>query len=270
MTTFPIYIITGGVGTSGEQVVRTALAQFEGCQIPLEIVAHVSHVDQIAEVVQKASVSGGLIVHTLVDESLREALVELGRERNVIAIDLIGPLLLHLARLLQQEPLGQPGLYREMNEYYFKRIDAIEFTVAHDDGHKPHELDQAEIVITAVSRAGKTPLSIYLSTRGWKVANVPLVPGIDPPEMLFKINAQRVVGLEIAPDRLISYRQRRQSTLGVHGKSAYTDLGAIYEEAEYARSIFRKGGFAVVSVTDKSIEESADEVIAQVSRRLRG
>ena len=111
----------------------------------------------------------------LVDADLRSALLDLIRDYGVPAIDLMGPMLLHLAHILDKPPIGQPGLYRQLHEDYFKRIEAIEFTVDHDDGRKPHELGLAEIVIVGVSRVGKTPLSMYLSTRGWKVANVPLV-----------------------------------------------------------------------------------------------
>lgn len=270
MNTPYIFIVTGGVGTSGEQVVRTALAQFEDHRADVQIVGQVTQIGQIAQVVDDAAQSGGMIVHTLVDACLREELVTLARERNVVAIDLIGPLLLSLTRLFQQQPLGQPGLYREMREHYFKRIEAIEFAVAHDDGQRPDRLGEAEIVLIGVSRAGKTPLSMYLSTRGWKVANVPLVPEMIPPDTLFEIDNRRVIGLDIEPAQLIAYRERRQRTLGVPGKSSYTDPEAVYAEVDYARIIFRRGRFAVVPVTDKPIEESADEVIARVSRRLRG
>ena len=124
-------------------------------------------------------------------------------------------------------------------------------------------------IITGVSRAGKTPLSMYLSTRGWKVANVPLIPEIAPPEPLFEVDARRVVGLLIDPTQLIEYRRRRQRTLGVGAASVYTDPTSIEHEIEFAQTIFRRGGFAIVDVTNKPIEESADEVIDRVSRRLR-
>lgn len=265
----PIFIVSGGAGLSGEQLARTALAQFEDAKVPIEIVPHVQRIEQLEEVVQRAVLSGGIIVHTLVDANLRSALVELTRERSVAAIDLIGPLLLHLTRILGERPLGQPGLYRQLREDYFKRIEAIEFAVDHDDGRKPHELGLAEIVIVGVSRVGKTPLSMYLSTRGWKVANVPLVREVPPPAELFEIDARRVVGLTIDEEQLAAYRQRRGTKLGLAGRMSYTDQAAIYEEMAYARAVFQRGRFAVVDITDKPIEESADEVVEHVVRRLR-
>lgn len=265
-----IYIVSGGTGASGEHLVRTALAQFEDHNNTVEVVPRIEHAGQIEDVVRQAAESGGLIAHTLVDARLRAMMIERARDYNAAAIDLMGPLLLHLTRLLQQEPLGQPGLYRQLREDYFDRIEAIEFTVDHDDGRKPHELHQAEIVLVGVSRTGKTPLSMYLSTRGWKVANVPLVQQMTPPDELFAIDSRRVVGLTVHPNQLITYRRRRQSHLGNLGqRSPYTHPEAVQDEIAYARAIFRRGGFAVVDVTDKPIEESADDVIAHVTRRLR-
>lgn len=267
MSTPPVFIVSGGLGTSGEQVVRTALAQFQENHASVIIVPHVYHAEQIEEIVERAVTESGIIVHTLVDADLRSLLLDLAHARNITAIDLIGPLLMQLTRLLQQKPLGQPGLYRQLHEDYFKRIEAIEFTVAHDDGLKPHELGQAEIVLTGVSRVGKTPLSMYLSTRGWQVANVPLVPDIAPPPELFQIDRGRVVGLDIEPDQLLTYRQLRQQRIGAGRSSAYTDIRAIYDELEFAHEIFRRGGFGVIDITNKPIEESADDVIARITRR---
>jgi len=268
MSTPPIFIVSGGAGLSGEQLVRTALAQFASADVPIEIVPHVRR-DQLEDVVKRAVVSGGIIVHTLVDADLRSALLDLIRDYGVPAIDLMGPMLLHLAHILDKPPIGQPGLYRQLHEDYFKRIEAIEFTVDHDDGRKPHELGMAEIVIVGVSRVGKKPLSMYLSTRGWKVANVPLVREIAPPAELFEIDARRVVGLTIDEEQLAAHRRRRAMKLGMDRQVPYTDPASLYAEMEYAQAILRRGRFAVVDITNKPIEESADEVVEHVVRRLR-
>lgn len=269
MAELPIFIVSGGKGSSGTHIVHTALAQFKANDAALHVVADVERVVQVEDIVRRAEETGGIIVHTLVDATLRDALTETARAHNITAIDLIGPLLMVLTRVFQREPLGQPGLYRQLREDYFRRMEAIEFAVSHDDGRKPHELDQAEIILTGLSRSGKTPLSMYLSTRGWKTANVPLVPEMTPPEILFEVDARRVVGLYIAPANLISYRRRRQLTLGVGSESVYTDPTSIEAEIKFARAVFRRGRFSVLDVTDKPIEESADEVIARVTRNLR-
>lgn len=262
-----IFIVSGGMGTSGEQIVRTALAQFPEAEVQVHVTAHVRQAAQLEEVVAQAAGSNSIIVHTLVNADLRQALIDLARQRQVEAIDLMGHLLTALSALLKQPPLGQPGLYRELHQTHFERVEAIEFTVKHDDGRNPHELGLAEIVLVGVSRTGKTPLSIYLSTWGWKVANVPLIKDIPPPEALFKIDPGRVVGLTVAPEELADHRRWRQRRLGLSGQTAYADLAQIVEEVQAARQVFRQGGFPVVDVTNKPIEESAREVIALVTRR---
>ncbi len=265
----PIYIVSGGQGLSGEQLVRTALAQFQNADVPVVIIGGVRQIEQLEEAIKQAAVNGGTVVHTLVDLDLRRALIRLARDRNVPAIDLMGQVLSRLARVLGQEPLGQPGLYRQMHQTYLDRIEAIEFTVAHDDGRNPHEWSQAEIVLVGVSRVGKTPLSIYLSVLGWKVVNVPLLKDVPPPRELFDLDRRRVVGLTIEPGQLISHREQRQQRLGAPGQSAYTNPGELYDEIEVARQLYRRSGFAVVDVTDKPIEESGDEIIALLTRRLQ-
>ena len=181
----------------------------------------------------------------------------------------IGRLLSHLSGVLDQEPAGQPGLYRQLRQAYFDRVEAIEFTMAHDDGKNQQGWGRAEIILVGVSRVGKTPLSMYLAVRGWKVANVPLLPEIPPPPKLFELDRRRIVGLIIEPGQLIDHRQQRQRRLNVSGGSAYTDPVKLYEEIEEARKMYRRNGFAMVDITDKPIEESADEVIGLVTRRLQ-
>lgn len=265
----PLYVVSGGVGASGEQLTQTALAQFENPDIPVIIVPYVRKVAQIKDVVKKAAASDGTILHTLVDLELRQAMIRQAHDRNVVAIDGMGQLISRLANVLEQEPQGQPGLYRQLRQDYFDRVAAIEYTVAHDDGRRPDEWHLAEIMLIGVSRAGKTPLSIYLSTLGWKVANYPLVKEVELPEELFKLDRRRVAGLVIDPGQLVTHRQQRQRRLGVSNKSSYTNPVDLFEEVKEAKKLFRRHGFAIVNVTDKPIEESADEVIALINRRLK-
>jgi hypothetical protein len=265
MNSLKIFIISGGTGASADQLVRTALAQFQNVDIPIIIASQISNTAQLQEIVVQAAATGGIIVHTLVDANLREQLADLVHDYQLVHFDLIGPLLNHLQLQLRQEPLGQPGLYRKLREHDLKRIEAIEFAVAHDDGQRIHELHRAEIVLVGVSRVGKTPLSIYLSTLGWKVANVPLVKDISPSPILFEIDHRHVVGLTIEPGQLFVYRQRH---LGASLSSPYTEPQALVEELEFARQIFRQGQFAVFDMTDKPVEESANEIINIIARRL--
>jgi regulator of PEP synthase PpsR (kinase-PPPase family) len=265
----PVYIISGGVGASGEQLVRTVLAQFPDNRVPVTVVGNVREIDQIEAAVSQAQRTGGTIVHTLVEAHLRHALVEMAGRAGVPAIDLVGGLLSRLADVLGRAPLGHPGLYRKLHQVYFERIEAIEYTLAHDDGKDPQGWPRAEIVLTGVSRTGKTPLSIYLSVLGWRVANVPLVPGMPVPPGLFRLDRRRVVGLTIEPGQLLIQRKQRQSRLGAPGYSAYVDPAAVSAEVQEAYRQFQEGGFSIIDVTDKTIESSADEIIRLMARQIR-
>jgi [pyruvate, water dikinase]-phosphate phosphotransferase / [pyruvate, water dikinase] kinase len=256
----PIYVVSGGSGASGERIVETLLSQFPGSNVPVIGVAHVRKMKEIEEVVKRARAEGGTIVHTLVDDKLREALISLGEKNRVATIDLMGALLDRLSEVLGRKPLGQPGLYRQLHRDYFRRVDAIDFAVAHDDGQRPEDLGLADIVLIGVSRCGKTPLSMYLAVQGWKVANVPLIMDVPPPQELFKIDRRRVVGLSIEYEQLMVHRKKRLGRIGTAGHSAYADPAKVFEEMEAARRIYAKGGFSVISVTNKPIEMTADEI----------
>jgi hypothetical protein len=266
----PIFLVSGGLGTSGEQIVRTVLAQFPAPEPPVVVVPRVRRVAELEGVVERAAATGGTIVYTLVNGELRDALGALAQARRVFAIALMGELLSHLAQVLGHEPAGKPGLYRLQREDYFKRMDAIAFAVGHDDAQRIEELSEAEIVLVGPSRVGKTPLSIYLSVLGWRVANVPLIPGVPPPAELLEVDRRRVVGLVIEAAQLISHRRWRRATLGIPQDSPYTNPAQIYEEIEWARGFCRQNGFAILDVTDRPIESSAEEVIALINRRVSG
>lgn len=169
---------------------------------------------------------------------------------------------------LGTQSVNAPGLYRRVNSRYYNRIEAIEYTLKHDDGLNPGRLRDAEIILTGVSRSGKTPLSVYMSMFGWKVANVPLVNGIDPPEELFKIDPQRVFGLYIKSPYLIAQRYKRLRQMNNLDNNDYVDKKHVNDELHNALTIFEKGGFTKIDVTNKPIETTANEIIAMVSDRF--
>jgi [pyruvate, water dikinase]-phosphate phosphotransferase / [pyruvate, water dikinase] kinase len=262
----PIFIVSGGAGALGKHVARIALSQFPGITPQVIVIPQVSQLDQLPAVVEQVAERRGVIIHTMVDPALRAALVRAAAERGIETIDTIGDPLARLAAILGKTPVGQPGLYQRGHEVYLDRIKAIEYTVDHDDGRNTHELGEADVVLTGVSRVGKTPLSMYMGVLGWKVANVPLVQQIAPPRQLFEIDRRRVIGLIIDGDVLGHHRRwRNQAFQGTAG-SSYSDPDELDEELTWSRRIFRQGGFAVVNVTNKPIEENADQVIALISR----
>ena len=266
--TSPIYVVSGGTGASGEQLVHTVLVQFPEAQVPVITVNHVRQVKQIEETLSEAAARGGTIVHTLVDPALRQLLIDQARVHGVVEIDLMGALLSRLADVLEQDPIVHPGLYRSLRQAYFDRVSAIEFSMAHDDGQRAEGWPQADIVLVGPSRVGKTPLSMYLAVLGWRTANVPLIPELPVPPGLAALDRQRVIGLTMEAGQLLFYRRQRQQQLGTRPLGAYVDAARIYEEVKAAHQTCRRHGFFVLDVTDKPIEASADEIADRVTRRL--
>lgn len=262
-----IFVVSGGSGASGKQLVETVLAQFKNAEIYVEIVPKVHDSEQLEQLLT-STMSDNMVVHTLVDSRLRSALNDMLSQHRIPSIDLVGQLMNHLTRILHEAPLGEPGRYHQLQESYFKRIAAVEFAVDHDDGARCRELPLADIVLTGVSRVGKTPLSMYLSTLGYKVANVPLIQSVTPPSELFTIDPQQVIGLTIAPGQLIHHRSMRSKRMGIPDRSEYLEPEAVYEELEFAQRLFRRGRFYSVDMTDKPIEEAAEQIISHISRQL--
>lgn len=260
-----IYVISGGSGATGELLARTVAAQFPNHHLPIVIKPNVIDSAAIAAIMaEAAATTGDLVLHSMVDGEARQHVITLGRHYGVPIFDLVGPLLDYLTRLLQEAPLGQPGRYRRLNEDYFRRIEAIEFAVAHDDGKRLDEVALADGVLLGVSRVGKTPLSMYLGMSGWKVANVALAPPITLPDAVLGIAPDRVLGLTISPVQLAGHRRARQRSLGLSG-GAYFEQQAIVEELRAAQHLFAKHHFAVIDVTDKPIETTSEEVIAHLT-----
>ncbi|WP_319229851.1 pyruvate, water dikinase regulatory protein [Draconibacterium orientale] len=264
----PIYVVSGGTGIAGNNLVQAILIQYPENKVPVEIIGRVNSEDEVFDIIMRAKADKGLIAHTMVNPELRHKINELGKEFNVRVIDLMGELAGYLDETLNVEPMVHPGLYREINHQYFDRIDSIEFTLSHDDGMSPERLRNAEIILTGVSRAGKTPLSVYLAMYGWKVANVPLVPGIQPPDELFQVDPNRVFGLHIGATQLIAHRQKRIASWENHRLESYVDQRAVREEIRKAMFVFDRGGFTVINVSNKPIESTANEILSYMSKRF--
>lgn len=265
----PIYIVSGGSGRSGEHVVQTVLVQFPETNVPLIKRPHVRKMEQIEEILNEASGTGGTIVHTLVVKELRDTMNLQGKERNIATIDLMGPLFDRLSDDLGQESIGSPGLYRKLHSDYFERIHAIEFAVGHDDSRKHQDLPLADIVLIGPSRSGKTALGMYLGVLGWKVSNLPLIPGTPLPQKFFEVDRRRVIGLIIDLDSLIEQRRRREKRMSVSLGTAYTDPKEVLKELEEIKKIYRKHRFHMINVTHRPIESSADEIIERIMHYFR-
>jgi len=264
----PIYIVSGGKGLAGDAVVQSVLIQFPNNKVPVIIVPDVLNQSKIDELIKTAQATKGVIVHTMVDPEIRQLLIQSCTQHMVNHIDLVGDLSDYLSGLLNTRPISKPGLYRLSHIEYFRRVEAIDFTLKVDDGQNPEKISHADLILTGVSRTGKTPLSVYLAMFGWKVANVPIVPGIDPPVELFKADPGRVFGLNISPVYLIAQRANRVRSLHMDESTDYINKRKVVEELEYARRIFERGGFTEIQITNKPIESSANEILTILTSRF--
>jgi regulator of PEP synthase PpsR (kinase-PPPase family) len=264
----PIYIISGGKGITGNFLVQTVLAQFPKNRITVKLISDVITVAAVETAVAQAAADGGIIVHTMIDKKLRGNLNSICKDKNIQTIDMAGDLIDYLTRELDEEPLNQPGLYRRLNLEYFDRLESIDFAISNDDGLNIHNLRNADIVLAGVSRTGKTPLSVYLAMHGWKVSNVPLVLGMDPPDDLFKVDEGRVFGLTISMNQLMAHRRKRIQDYEHVSNSDYVNPKTVRMELDFAHAVFKRGGFSVISVTHKPIESIANEILELMFSRF--
>ena len=260
-----IYIVSDSTGRTAELMLHAALTQFRDEPIKIERRTDIRTEKQILQVVQEADRARGFIVHTLVSDDLRDLVLRMGRLQNVETVDLMGPILEQLSHLFANSPRKEPGLFRHLNEAYFRRIESMEFAFHHDDGQRAHELDKAEIVLVGVSRTFKTPLSIYMAFKGWFVANIPIVLDIEPPADLYDLPPENVFCLVTDPGRLAVLRRVRQEHLGgATGK--YADPDYVSHEIKYALKLFhRQPKWRRIDVTNKPIEEIASEILNYVA-----
>jgi regulator of PEP synthase PpsR (kinase-PPPase family) len=262
-----LHIVSDSTGETAARLVLALEAQFP--DQPFVEVRHprVEDVEDLHVAVQQARGRPAVMVYTLVEPALREAMRHLCRRSRVHYCDLLGHPIDSISRVAGVAARMQPGARAPLDQTYFKRIEAIEFAVKHDDG-VGRGLDEADIVLVGVSRTSKTPLSIYLGYLGYKAANVPIVAGIEPPTELFEIDPAKVVGLTIDADRLLDIRTLRVRSMGAPRKR-YAELESIYAELEEAAAVQRRLGCPVINVSELSVEETAMRIIRHVERRRR-
>jgi len=263
-----IFVASDGTGRTAEQAVRAAMTQFEGQRIEILRFSDIRTYQQIQELVKQAVSIKAFIVHTLVSDKLREELFRVARLHDVETIDLMGPLLDRMSDQFSVDPSEQPGLFRVLNESYFRRIETMQFAFNHDDGKRVEELQKAEIVLLGVSRTFKTPLSIYLAFKRWYIANIPIVLGIPAPEIIYHVPPERVFCLMTYPNRLAQLRKARQERLG-GTPFDYANPDYVKRECTYASQIFSsQPKWQKINVTSKSIEEIASEIIALLPKKV--
>lgn len=253
-----IEILSDSTGETAERVVRAAMLQFPHAGTRIRLHTRVRTKEAARPLLEQAAKDGALVVFTVVSPELREFIHAVSYELRVEALDLIGSLIGRLASYFDSEPINTPSAMLPLSEDYFRRIEAVEFTVKSDDGKEPRNFRKADVVLVGVSRTSKTPLSTILAQRGLKVANLPIVLGIEPPPELLQARQDRIVGLTIALDQLVEIRRARLRQLGMPTDASYGLREQVKEELEYARRIFEKHPeWPVVDVTGRAIEETA-------------
>jgi [pyruvate, water dikinase]-phosphate phosphotransferase / [pyruvate, water dikinase] kinase len=264
-TPVELHIISDATGETATRLVMALEAQFP--EQPFEEVRHprVETVDDLQLAVNRARGRAAVLVYTLVEPELREAMRVLCKRARVHYCDILGPPLASIAKVSGMTARMLPGARPPLDSTYFKRMAAIEFAVKYDDG-VGSGLEEADVILVGVSRTSKTPLSMYLGYMGHKTANVPLVKGIEPPAELFRVEAAKIVGLTIEAGRLAEIRRDRARLMRA-ARQQYADLVGIYEELDEATAVQRKLGCPVVDVTDLSVEETAVRVLRLVEQR---
>ena len=267
MTRLHLHLLSDSTGETLEMVAKAALAQFDQAEVIRHfwpMVRTVAHLDRIVE---DLAANPGLVLYTLVNDETRTRLEERCRALGLPHVAPLDLVTLALEDQLGEHAKARPGRQHQMDEAYFARVDAIHFTIAHDDGVGWENWEEADIVLAGVSRSSKTPTSIYLANRGYKVANIPLVIESPPPASLFSLQHPMVVGLTTAPKRLIEIRRNRLLLLNEKTETAYVDEERVEQEVAFARRIFADNGWPVIDVTRRSIEETAAAVMKLYDER---
>lgn len=273
-----IYIVSDGTGWTAEHAVNAALGQFDyclvdrGCPVNTHLFSGIEDRETLMEIIKQAAIEDAMVMYTLADPSMAEAAMRACKLWSISSLDILGPITDAISSHLGANPSGlSRGVSNSsLNEDYFKRIEAIEFTIKHDDGALPENLEKADIVLVGVSRTGKTPLSTYLAQKGYKVSNVPIVSGVDLPKTLFEIDSRKVFGLMINPVVLQGIREARAKSLGLGSgfETKYSELRSVREELELAKRIFAENpSWPVIEVTERAIEETAAVVLRLYDER---
>jgi regulator of PEP synthase PpsR (kinase-PPPase family) len=267
MSKLHLHLLSDSTGETLEMIAKAALAQFDDTDIVRHFWPMVRSKQHLDRIIGDIVNNPGLVLFTLVDDGTRARLEEHCRALALPSVAVLDAVTYALENALGQEAKGRPGRQHLMDDAYFARVDAIQFTIAHDDGMAWEDWEDADILLAGVSRTSKTPTSIYLANRGYKTANIPIVVESPPPPALFGLRRPLVVGLTTAPERLIQVRRNRLLSMNQSPDTSYVDTDKITREVQLARRMFADNGWPVIDVTRRSIEETAAAVINLLNER---
>lgn len=267
---FHLHLVSDATGETLIAVSRAAAAQYQGISAIEHVYPLIRSNAQLDRAISEIERAPGIVLYTLVDRELADTLENACKEFGCPCLSVLSPVHDLFRSYLGAESTPKPGAQHVLNAEYFKRIDALNYTMLHDDGQVHDDLDQADVVLVGVSRTSKTPTSIYLANRGIKTANVPLVPGITLPAALDELRGPLVVGLVATPERIVQIRQNRLLSLNANGDTPYVDRDLVAEEIANSRRLCAKRGWPVIDVSRRSIEETAAAIIdLHKAHRLR-
>ena len=261
--TYQIYLISDSTGETLDRVFLAIKAQFKNIEYDVKSYFFTRTENQVLKIMEEAKEkNNSIILYTIVDTSLAKFLAKRGDEKKIPCFSVLGNLIMNFSKLLNQKASHVPSGQHALNEEYYKRIEAIQFTMNHDDGNLVEELDKSDLILLGVSRTSKTPTSIYLANKGFKTSNIPLVSEYSIPESLKKNPKMAcVVGLTTEAERLVDIRKNRMMTLKEEENTSYTDIQKIKKEVEDAKKTFAKYKWPTIDVTRKSVEETAASII---------
>jgi len=254
---FKVYALSDATADLANNLATAAVNQFPDHQCEIVRVPKIQSIEDLAQRMSVVKETNGVVVFTFVSGEMRQEILALSKELEVVAIDVMGPTLDAFANYFHTLPSYEPGLQYKMTRHYFKRTEAVEFTVKHDDGLGIDTVDGADILLIGISRTSKTPLSIYLAYHGYRCANIPIVKDVPMPAPVFSAKDVKIVGLTISAAKLSTIRATRLLKLGRPTTETYASIASIREEADYAQKIFRELDVPVIDVTGKAIEETA-------------
>jgi len=256
-----LFVCSDSVGETAEMVVQATVRQFNAYQTSVRRYAHVKSEEEISAMMEEAARHRSFVAYTLVLPELREMIRQEAARLQVVAVDIMGPVMQAFIDVFNDSPKRQPGLLHRMDEEYYRRVEAIEFTVKCDDGKDMSAIHRADLVLLGVSRTSKTPLSIFLAHKGYKVCNYPIVPEVLPPTDILMRNKDKLVGLTMNAEHLAKIRFERLKSMGLPNGAKYASLGRVAEELEFARMLYKTLGCTVIDVTEKAIEETAGWIV---------
>jgi len=273
MKEFHLHLVSDSTGETVSSVSRAAIAQFDAVQATEHVWPLVRTKNQLDKVLASIKLNPGVVMYTIVDKNLRDTLKAECLKLSLPCIPVLAQIISELTTYLGIESSALPGRQHELDEKYFSRVNAVNFTLAHDDGQATWDLEDADIVVVGVSRTSKSPTCVYLAHRGFKAANVPFVGGCPLPAELEELKKPFVVGLTISPDRLIQIRKTRLQSLKQEEDTEYVDMEHIIAEINEAKRLFLKHRWPVIDVTRRSVEETAANIIQffheQMERKLQ-